>query len=77
MLEYVSKIKAIVQLLKSDEFFLMTAKSDRSFVDYNNCSIKYEYTSNTVRDMFWRFLKDFIKNNIDNDAYKRIEERDE
>ena len=61
MLNFISKWKAIKRILKEDEFFLMTASVDYT---YNRCGlgpIKYNYDTNTDRELFYVFLTDFVK----------------
>lgn len=54
MLNFISKWKAIKRILTEDEFFLMTASV------YDTC-IKYNYDTNTDRELFYVFLTDFVK----------------
>jgi hypothetical protein len=61
MLNFISKWKAIKRILKEDEFFLMTASVDYSY-DRNGLEpIKYNYSTNTNRELFYVFLRDFVK----------------
>jgi len=61
MLNFISKWKAIKRILKEDEFFLMTASVDYSY-DRNGLEpIKYNYDTNTDRELFYVFLRDFVK----------------
>ena len=54
MLNFISKWKAIKRILKEDEFFLMTASVYDTY-------IKYNYDTNTDRELFYVFLTDFVK----------------
>lgn len=62
MLNFISKWKAIKRILKEDEFFLMTASVDYTFNTDGLGPIKYNYDTNTDRELFYIFLKDFVKN---------------
>lgn len=61
MLNFVSKWKAIKRILKEDEFFLMTASIDDKYNRNDLGPIKYHYETNTDRELFYVFLRDFIK----------------
>ena len=54
MLNFISKWKAIKRILTEDEFFLMTASEYDTY-------IKYNYDTNTDRELFYVFLTDFVK----------------
>lgn len=54
MLNFISKWKAIKRILIEDEFFLMTASEYDTY-------IKYNYDTNTDRELFYVFLTDFVK----------------
>ena len=56
MLNFISKWKAIKRILKEDEFFLMTAS-----VDYTHNRNGLNYDTNTDRELFYVFLRDFAK----------------
>lgn len=62
MLNFVSKWKAIKRILKEDEFFLMTASIDDTYNKNGLGPIKYNYATNTDRELFYVFLRDFVKN---------------
>ena len=61
MLNFVSKWKAIKRILKEDEFFLMTASVDYTYNKNSLGPIKYNYDTNTDRELFYVFLRDFVK----------------
>ena len=61
MLNFISKWKAIKRILKEDEFFLMTASVDNSYNRKGLGPIKYNYDTNTDRELFYIFLRDFVK----------------
>lgn len=61
MLNFVSKWKAIKRILKEDEFFLMTASIDSTYNKNGIGPIKYHYETNTDRELFYVFLRDFVK----------------
>lgn len=62
MLNFISKWKAIKRILKEDEFFLMTASVDYTHNRNGLEPIKYNYDTNTDRELFYVFLRDFVKN---------------
>jgi hypothetical protein len=49
-----NKLKAIIKLLKSDEYLLVTTK------EKNNSIIHYDYDTNVNRDLFWIFLNSYL-----------------
>ena len=61
MLNFTSKWKAIKRILKADEFFLMTASVDYTYNRDGLGPIKYNYDTNTDRELFYVFLTDFVK----------------
>ena len=61
MLNFVSKWKAIKRSLTEDEFFLMTASIDDKYNRNGLGPIKYHYATNTDRELFYVFLRDFVK----------------
>ena len=61
MLNFTSKWKAIKRILKADEFFLMTASVDYTYNRGGLGPIKYNYDTNTDRELFYAFLRDFVK----------------
>ena len=61
MLNFISKWKAIKRIIKEDEFFLMTASVDYSYDRKGLEPIKYNYDTNTDRELFYIFLRDFVK----------------
>lgn len=61
MLSFISKWKAIKRILKEDEFFLMTASVDYTYNKNGLGPIKYNYDTNTDRELFYVFLRDFVK----------------
>lgn len=61
MLKVISKLKAIWRIITEDEFFLMTASVDSTYNHYDLGPIKYNYETNTMREMFYVFLKTFAK----------------
>ncbi len=72
MLKFISKWKAIKRILKEDEFFLMTASVDYTYNRNGLGPIKYNYDTNTDRELFYVFLRDFVKDlNLKNEQNKR------
>ena len=61
MLNFISKWKAIKRILTEDEFFLMTASVDYTYNIGGLGPIKYNYDTNTDRELFYVFLTDFVK----------------
>ena len=61
MLNFITKWKAIKRILKEDEFFLMTASVDYTYNRNGLEPIKYNYDTNTDRELFYVFLRDFVK----------------
>lgn len=61
MLNFITKWKAIKRILKEDEFFLMTASVDYTHNKHGLGPIKYNYDTNTDRELFYVFLRDFVK----------------
>lgn len=61
MLNFITKWKAIKRILKEDEFFLMTASVDYTYNKNGLGPIKYNYDTNTDRELFYVFLRDFVK----------------
>ena len=57
MLNFVSKWKAIKRIITEDEFFLITASYNKDGLG----SIKYNYETNTDIELFYVFLRDFVK----------------
>ena len=57
MLNFVSKWKEIKRIITEDEFFLITASYNKDGLG----SIKYNYETNTDRELFYVFLRDFVK----------------
>lgn len=68
MLKKISKWQAIKRILTEDEFFLMTASVDSTYNHSGLGPIKYQYATNTNRDMFYVFLKMFVKDDIKKDC---------
>lgn len=64
--KFKTKLKAIMNILNHDEFFVVTAYEDVS-MSSPGCPlqgpIRYKYVDNTDRDMFYIFAQDYIKNN--------------
>ena len=61
MLNFISKWKAIKRILTEDEFFLMTASVDYTYNRGGLGPIKYNYDTNTDREIFYVFLTVFVK----------------
>ena len=60
MLNFISKWKAIKRILTEDEFFLMTASVDYTYNRGGLGPIKYNYDTNTDRELFY-VSTDFVK----------------
>lgn len=56
------KLKAIWKLWKSEEYFLTVANQKNPYGLRYLGPIKYEYMSNTDRELFYIFVKDHIHN---------------
>jgi hypothetical protein len=59
------KLKAIWKIITCDEFFVTTAKQHNPYGDTCDGPIKYDYQTNTERDIFFFFIKKFLSNNYD------------
>jgi len=57
----IKRWKEIKALINSDEYFLAVANSDSNFEPWR-CAIKYNYMTNTNRQMFHTFVHDSIEN---------------
>ena len=57
----IKRWKEIKALINSDEYFLAVANSDSNFEPWR-CAIKYNYMTNTNRQMFYTFVHDSIEN---------------
>ena len=56
------KLKAIWKLLISEEYFLTVANQHNPYGEKELGPIRYEYFSNTNRELFYIFINDHIKN---------------
>ena len=56
------KLKAIWKLLTSEEYFLVVANQYNPYGEKELGPIKYEYMTNTDRELFYVFVKDHMKN---------------
>ena len=65
MKKMLTALKMLIKILKSDEYFLVTAKQDNRYHPTLG-PIRYDYDSNTNRMLFYVFVKDHIKNNEEN-----------
>lgn len=60
------KLKAIWKIIMCDEFFVATAKQHNPYCNTCDNYIEYDYQTNTERNMFFIFVKNFLYNNYDN-----------
>ena len=55
------KLKAILALLKSEEYFLTIANKEKNKYNLDiSGPVKYKYFSNTDRLVFYLFIKNYI-----------------
>ena len=60
----IKKIKAIKALIMADEYFL-TVANQKNLHDQDELGpIVYDYIHNTDRDLFYVFVKSYIKQNL-------------
>lgn len=64
------KLKAIWKIITCDEFFVATSKQYNPYGNTCDGPIKYDYQTNTERNIFFAFVKNFLSNNYDS---KRID----
>lgn len=64
------KLKAIWKIIMCDEFFVATSKQHNHYGNTCDGPIKYDYQTNTERNLFFVFVKSFLFNNYDS---KRID----
>lgn len=62
-MKIIEKLKAIKAVLFADEYFVAVANQKNPYGKTCNGPIVYEYFSNTNRDMFYIFVKNYITNN--------------
>jgi hypothetical protein len=56
--------KEIKALINADEYFLVVA-NQKSNIEPWRGPIEYDYIKNTDREVFYKFVKDYIKNNYE------------
>lgn len=62
-MKILEKLKIIWKILTCDEYFLTTAYQHNPYGRTELGPIRYEYFTNTNRELFWTFVHDHIENN--------------
>lgn len=60
------KLKAIFNILFSEEFFVVTTKQINPYGKKSDGPITYKYFTNTNRNLFFLYIKDYINNKLNN-----------
>lgn len=68
------KLKAIWKIITCDEFFVAISKQYNPYGNTCDGPIKYDYQTNTERNIFFVFVKNFLSNNYDSKGiYREVE----
>lgn len=59
------KLKAIFNILFSEEYFVVTTKQINPYGKKSDGPITYKYLYNTNRTFFFLYIKDYINNKLD------------
>lgn len=59
-MKFIERLKAIKTILFAEEFFVTVANHKNPYGITYNGPIVYDYFSNTDRNMFYIFVKDYI-----------------
>lgn len=63
-MKFIERLKAIKAILFAEEFFVTVANQMNPYGKKYDGPIAYEYFSNTDRNVFYLFVKDYILKNI-------------
>ena len=63
-MKLLEKLKIIKKIFSSDEYFVTVAYQDNPYGRKELGPIRYEYFTNSDRELFWTFVHDHIKNTI-------------
>jgi hypothetical protein len=63
-MKLIERLKAIKAILFAEEFFVTVANQQNPYGKKCDGPIAYEYFSNTDRNVFYLFVKDYILKNI-------------
>lgn len=67
MKKILEKIQIFWKIWKSDEYFVMTSRTENRFGKYDpNGPIKYRYYTDTDRNFFFVFLRDWLNKKTNN-----------
>jgi len=61
-MNFLEKLKIIKKIFTADEYFITVANQHNSYIRKELGSIKYEYFTNSNRELFWKFIHDHIEN---------------
>jgi len=61
-MKFLEKIKIIKKIFTCDEYFLTVAYQHNPYGRKELGSIRYEYFTNSDRELFWTFVHDHIEN---------------
>lgn len=61
-MKFIERLKAIKAILFAEEFFVTVANQKNPYGNICDGPIVYDYFSNTDRDLFYIFVKDYITN---------------
>lgn len=63
-MKFIERLKAIKAILFAEEFFVTVANKQNPYGKKCDGPIVYEYFSNTDRNVFYLFVKDYMLKNI-------------
>ena len=65
IIKLIKRWKEVKALINADEFFLTVTNTEPSIEPWH-APIKYNYFSNTSRNLFYTFVKDYVINKLNN-----------